>query len=135
MQRQLSFFSEGRYFDLQAIFRKLNHKYFRNSLKRYSIVWGRKRKLPPKEYFVFGTIQEEDRIIRIHPLLDARFVPAWFIEYVIYHEMLHTVVPDEVDASGRRCVHTDRFNRLERKFPGYTKAKKWEDENLVRFLR
>jgi hypothetical protein len=31
------------------------------------VMWGRKRKVRPKEYFVFGTIQEADRIIRIHP--------------------------------------------------------------------
>src|SRR5438093_5498241 len=103
MQRQLQFGHEGRYFDLRPIFDKLNARYFRSpALRRYKIVWGRKRRLPPKEYFVFGTIQEEDRVIRIHPLLDQRFVPQWFLEYVIYHEMLHSVVPDELNDRGRR---------------------------------
>ncbi len=71
----------------------------------------------PKEYFVFGTIQEEDRVIRINPLLDQPFVPRWFLEYVLYHEMLHSVVPDEFDSSGRRRVHTEEFYRRERSFP------------------
>jgi hypothetical protein len=135
IQRQLPFEHEGRFFDLKSIFNRLNARYFRNSLKGYKILWGRKRKLPPKEYFVFGTIQEEDRIIRIHPLLDQRFVPLWFLEYVIYHEMLHSVVPDEVGANGRRRVHTSQFNQRERRYPLYEKAKRWEDENLARFLR
>lgn len=135
MQRQLPFRHEGRYFDLKAIFNKLNAKYFRYALRDYTITWGRRRKLPPREYFVFGTIQEEDRLIRIHPLLDAPFVPLWFLQYVIYHEMLHSVVPDEFDASGRRRVHTERFARREQKFPLYARARRWEDENLARFLR
>jgi hypothetical protein len=134
-QKQLAFGHEGRFFDLKAIFDKLNARYFRNALRGYSIVWGRRRKQPPKEYFVFGSIQEEDRIIRIHPLLDARFVPAWFIEYVVYHEMLHSVVPDEVDANGRRRVHTEEFLRRERQFFGYKRARQWEEDNLGRFLR
>lgn len=135
MQRQLSLQREGRYFDLRAIFNKINGRYFANRLNGYTITWGRKRKQPPKEYFVFGTIQEEDRVIRIHPLLDAPFVPAWFLEYVVYHEMLHAFVPDEFDESGRRIVHHAKFNQRERKFHFYRRAKRWEDENLARFLR
>jgi hypothetical protein len=135
MQRQLPFGHEGRYFDLQEVFKKLNAKYFRYRLKNYTITWGRRRKQPPREYFVFGTIQEEDRIIRIHPLLDQRWVPRWFLEYVVYHEMLHSVVPDEYDEKGRRLVHHENFLKKERKFHFYRRAKKWEEENLARFLR
>lgn len=134
-QKELPFGCEGRYFNLKAIFNKLNARYFRNRLRGYAIVWGRRRRLPPKEYFVFGSIQEEDRIIRIHPLLDARFVPRWFLEYVVYHEMLHSVVPDEFDANGRRRVHTEEFNRREQAYPRYKAARRWEEENLCRFLR
>jgi hypothetical protein len=134
-QRQLTFPGEGRYFDLNKIFEKLNRRYFRGALRGYSIVWGRKRKLPPREYFIFGTIQEEDRLIRIHPLMDAPFVPTWFMEYVIYHEMLHSVVRDRFDTKGRRIVHHEQFNQRERRFPFYKRAKRWEEENLARFLR
>src|SRR5215475_2170608 len=109
IQRQFGFRSEGKYFDLQEIFDRLNAKYFNNALKRYKITWGRRRKLPPREYFIFGTIQEQDRVIRIHPLLDRSFVPGWFLEYVVYHEMLHSMVPDEYDDNGRRLVHHEKF--------------------------
>ena len=127
--------AQGRWFNLRAIFDKMNARYFRNRIKDYRIVWGRKRRERPRETVVFGTIQEDDRIIRIHPLLDRGFVPTWFLEYVIYHEMLHSVVPDQFDKKGRRLVHHDDFNRRERKFHFYRRAKKWEDENLARFLR
>lgn len=136
MQRCLPFSHEGQYFDLRAIFDKINAQYFyEKPLRRYTIIWGRRRKLAPKEYFVFGTIQEEDRLIRIHPRLDAPFVPTWFLEYVVYHEMLHSVVRDEYTPEGRRKVHTEEFNRREREFLHYRRARRWEDENLERFLR
>jgi hypothetical protein len=135
VQRRLQFSTEGEYFDLKTLFDKLNAEYFRNALRGYTITWGRRRKHPPKEYFVFGTIQEEDKMIRIHPLLDAPFVPTWFLEYVVYHEMLHAVVPEEIDEYGRRRVHTREFYRRERQFHCYYRARRWEDENLDRFLR
>jgi hypothetical protein len=135
LQRQLVFSSEGEYFDLQAHFDKVNAEYFNNALKGFKITWGKRRKLPPKEYFVFGTIQEEDKVIRIHPLLDAPFVPTWFLEYVIYHEMLHAVVPEEEDENGRRRIHTKEFYRRERQFHCFQRARRWEDDNLDRFLR
>ena len=135
MQCQLNLRHEGKYFDLRAIFERLNQRYFRGRLRGYKVMWGRRRKHRPKNYFTFGTIQEEDRVIRINPLLDQPFVPLWFLQYVLYHEMLHSVVPDEVASRGRRRIHTDEFNRRERKFRSYERARRWEEENLARFLR
>lgn len=135
LQRQFRLEPEGRYFDLRAIFDRLNTRHFRNRLRNYKVIWGRKRKQLPREYFVFGSIQEEDRVIRINPWLDQRFVPLWFLEYVLYHEMLHAVVPDERGLGTRCCVHTAEFNRREREFRFYERARRWEDENLARFLR
>ena len=135
MQQLLNLEQEGRHFDLRAIFDRLNARFFRNRLRGYKVVWGQRRKRRAKEYFVFGTIQEEDRVIRINPRLDQPWVPRWFLEYVLYHEMLHSVVPDEVGPSGRRKIHTNEFYRREREFPGYRRARRWEEDNLARFLR
>lgn len=135
MQRQLNLRHEGRYFDLQRIFDKLNQRYFRGRLRGYEVKWGRRRRQRPREYFIFGTIQEEDRVIRINPALDQPFVPLWFLQYVLYHEMLHSVVPDEELPGGRRRVHTEEFNRREREFRGYGRARRWEEDNLAKFLR
>jgi hypothetical protein len=49
--------------------------------------------------------------------------------------MLHSVVPDIENKNGRREVHTEEFLRLEKRFRHYKRARKWEDENLARFLR
>ena len=117
MQRMLNLRDEGRHFDLRTIFNRLNERHFRGRLRGYNVTWGRRRKHRPKEYFVFGSIQEEDRVIRINPLLDQPFVPLWFLQYVLYHEMLHSVVPDGTGPGGKRRVHTEEFNRRESQFP------------------
>ena len=137
LQRQFEFPepSQGRYFNLREIFDKMNARYFRNRLKNYRIVWGKRRPQRPREYMVFGTIQEADRIIRLHPLLDRSFVPKWFVDYVVFHEMLHAFVPDEYDKSGRRSVHHEKFLEKEKRFHWFRRAKAWEQENLVRFLQ
>jgi hypothetical protein len=135
MQRQLNLQHEGRHFDLQQIFDKVNQRYFRGRVRDYEVKWGRKRKHRPKDHFIFGTIQEEDRVIRINPALDQSFVPLWFLQYILYHEMLHAVVPDEEMPGGRRRVHTEEFNRREKQFRNYRRARRWEEENLAKFLR
>jgi hypothetical protein len=135
MQRQFNLRDEGAHFNLRPMFNDLNKRYFRGRLRGYKVMWGRRRKHRPKEYFIFGTIQEEDRVIRINPALDQPFVPAWFLRYVLYHEMLHSVVPDQTLSQGRRRVHTEEFYRRERKFRGYLRARRWEEDNLSRFLR
>ena len=135
MQRQLNLRHEGTHLDLRAIFGDLNIRYFRGRLRGYKVMWGRRRKHRPLENFIFGTIQEQDRVIRINPALDQPWVPIWFLRYVLYHEMLHSVVPDETLSANRRRVHTEEFNRRERQFPQYRRARRWEEENLSRFLR
>jgi hypothetical protein len=135
MQRQLNLRHEGTHFHLRGMFDDLNDRYFCGRLRGYKVVWGRRRKHRPREQFVFGTIQEEDRVIRINPALDQPFVPTWFLRYILYHEMLHSVVPDEKLRGNRRRVHTEEFNRREREFPQYRRARRWEAENLSRFLR
>jgi hypothetical protein len=135
MQRQLNLRHEGTHFDLRAMFDELNARYFGKRLRGYKVEWGRRRKHRPREQFIFGTIQEEDRVIRINPALDQPFVPSWFLRYVLYHEMLHSVVPDEMLSRNRRRIHTEEFNRRERQFPHYRRARRWEEENLSRFLR
>src|SRR3954453_4628583 len=89
MQRQLNLEHEGKYFDLRAIFDRLNARHFRGKLRGYKVVWGRRRRRRAKGYFVFGTIREQARVIRITPPLDQPFVPLWFLQYVLYHERLH----------------------------------------------
>src|SRR5207302_10408734 len=93
MQRQLNLLHEGAHFDLRPMFDDLNKRYFRGRLHRYKVMWGRRRKHRPKEYFIFGTIQEQDRVIRINRALDRPFLRAWFLRYGLIHRMLTSWFP------------------------------------------
>ena len=134
MQRHFNLRQEGEHFDLGEIFDQLNKRYFRGRLRDYKVEWGRRRKHRPKDHFVFGTIQEEDRVIRIHPLLDQVFVPRWFLKYVLYHEMLHIAHPTK-HINGRRYNHTPAFKRDEQRFSHYDAAERWIEQNVHKMKR
>jgi predicted SprT family Zn-dependent metalloprotease len=73
--------------------------------------------------------------VRIHPILDDAFVPRFFLEYVVYHELCHAALPSVVGADGRLRHHTAEFHALERQFPRYDEAVAWQTQNLDRLLR
>ena len=98
---------EGRYFDLRQIFDRLNERHFRGRLRGYKVIWGRRRKHVRRNISSSGRSRKKIASSGFNPLLDQPFVPLWFLEYVLYHEMLHSVVPDEIDSAGRRRVHTE----------------------------
>jgi hypothetical protein len=78
----------------------------------------------------FGSYSFKDHVIRVHPCLDDPRVPAFFIEYVLYHELLHALFPP-VKRGGRRDVHNQDFTRHERLFYRYAEAMEYE----ARFVR
>ena len=80
-----------------------------------------------------GSYSVEDQLIRIHPSLDRTYVPRFFIESVVFHEMLHHIHPIPIKG-GRRQYHTEEFLANERRFPRYMDAKKWERANIDRLL-
>jgi len=48
-------------------------------------------------------------------------VPAYVLEYIVYHEMLHLKHPVKLRGS-RRCVHSAEFQAEEKLFPGVAEA-------------
>lgn len=125
--------TRGEHFDLQEVFDSLNHRYFDGRIDA-RITWGprggRKRR---RTSIKMGSYSVEDRLIRIHPSLDRRFVPRYFVEWIVYHEMLHQVHDIPV-VGGRRQFHTPEFLREERSFGEYWRARNWERANLDRIL-
>ena len=76
---------------------------------------------------------QDARIIRIHPTLDRQEVPEFYVAAVVFHEMLHQMVP-AVEVNGRRVVHGREFRRRERAYPDHARAKAWEERNLSLLL-
>jgi hypothetical protein len=123
----------GEVFDLQEVFDDINYMYFEGKIDA-RITWGarggrRRRRTSIK----MGSYSVEDRLIRIHPALDRRFVPRFFLEWIVYHEMLHQVHDIPV-VGGRRQFHTPEFLAQESNFEHYERARDWERRNLDRIL-
>jgi predicted metal-dependent hydrolase len=130
--RRMVLRTRGQVHDLAAIFDRLNRRYFQGKHEA-RITWGPLRKHAQQRSIKVGSYALEDRLIRVHPALDTEMVPAFFIEWIVFHEMLHgkhTI--REID--GRRCFHPPEFSREERLFPGYGRARLWEKANLDRLL-
>ena len=82
-----------------------------------------------------GSYSSDSKVIRIHPALDQSRVPRYFVEWIVFHEMLHHVHRARRGPDGRRCVHTPEFLEHERRFYAFERAQRWENENLDLLLR
>ncbi|MFB6373046.1 MAG: hypothetical protein ABEN55_08015, partial [Bradymonadaceae bacterium] len=101
------------------------------NLDEVSITWGRDGR--GTKSIRFGSFDFDQRLIRVHPALDQEWVPRYFVEFIVYHELLHAVCPPVEGEDGRQ-VHTEEFIELERQFPRYRDAVEWESTNLRRIL-
>ena len=124
---------EGKHHNLQEIFDSLNEHYFDGSIQA-RITWGpRSRRARSRESIKLGSYTFEDELIRIHPVLDAADVPRFFVEWIVYHEMLHEV-HDMPVVDGRRVYHTPEFRRAEARFEHYAESVLWERTHLHKLL-
>jgi hypothetical protein len=125
--------TKGRFFDIQAIFDDLNKRYFDKKV-RCTITWGRLVSPgKPRRTIKVGSYILEHNLIRIHPGLDQQWIPLFYIQWVIFHEMLHVVHPINT-VNGRRRFHTNAFARDERRFEDYDRAIIWEKRNVASLL-
>jgi hypothetical protein len=120
--RPLRLRARGAHHDLEEIFNKLNNEYFGGVLSS-AITWGSRGRRRARSR-TLGSYHRSTDLIRINPVLDSRRVPRYYVEFVIYHEMLHA---DIVREGGR--VHTPEFRQREREFRDYARAIAWEGRN------
>lgn len=131
-QRRQRLQPKGQYFDLEAIYDDLNQRYLANRIQAF-ITWARQPPKRPRVSIRFGSYHIADRLIRIHRLLDQSFVPHYVVENVVFHEMLHALIPRQF-VNGRWRVHPPDFRRAEQSFPYYQQAEQWQRDNLARLL-
>ncbi len=124
----------GQSHDLQRIFDHLNKAHFDGALDA-RITWGpgSKRRARSQHSIKMGSFAVEDRIIRIHPVLDNADVPGYFVAWIVFHEMLHGK-HEVVRRGGRRCFHSREFLAEERTFPEFQRASAWEKANIEQLL-
>ena len=125
--------NRGRYHDLDLILANLRARYFPDC-PAVAIRWGRWSGRTRTRSIRFGTYLPGEKLIRIHPALDQAFVPRSFVEFIVYHELLHHVIPP-VRVKGRYQIHSAAFRQREREFPAYAEAIAWRQRSLRRLLR
>jgi len=112
---------QGRAFDLEAVFDRLNRAYFGGELRRPSLGWSRRAWRRQ-----FGCYDPGPRQILLNRRLDRPGVPATAVEYVMFHEMLHVKHPTR--RSGCSLVsHSPEFREEEKRYPDYVRARKYLD--------
>lgn len=130
--RKINLRTAGAHHDLRAIFERLNAERFDRTLEA-RITWGPLAPRRPRRSIKMGSFAVEDKIIRIHPVLDQADVPEFFVAWIVFHEMLHGK-HDIVRRGRRRVFHSQSFVDEERSYPDYVRATAWERKNLDRLL-
>ena len=97
--------------------------------RRPGLTWGRRGRSRAKRSLLLGSYCAETDTVRIHPVLDRDWVPAWFVRYILFHELLHAVLPR---AHGH---HGPAFRARERAYPDFTRARNWQRTHLPRLIR
>lgn len=122
--RKVNMRTRGRYYDLLYIFNSINKEYFGDNISA-SITWGKGGAGYRARKRTLGSYNGHNSLIRINPLLDTKRVPRYFLEFVVYHEMLHADIGIGTNGA-RRTVHSKEFRKREIIFKHYHRAIEWE---------
>jgi len=115
--------SRGRAHDLNEIFARVNDAYFGGLMLKPALTWN--RTLTARK---FGHYQPGRDTIMISITLDDPEVPAFALDFVMYHELLHKK-HGSMTVNGRRVSHSPAFRAEEKRFAQY-----YEAESLMRQL-
>ena len=129
--------TQGATHDLYVLYHAVNDKYFGGAVDAL-ITWGRSGRpsttSTPRRSIKLGSYSATERLIRVHPALDRPWVPRYFVSYIVYHEMLHHVIPSS-QGSGRRMLHPPIFLARERLFRDFDRSIAWERAHISRLLK
>ncbi len=123
-QRRVNVRTRGDCYNLCEMFHLINNEYFGGNVSA-SITWGARRPRRAAARRTLGSYCLDNNMIRINPILDNRRVPRYFVEFIVYHEMLHADIGIERGAK-RRALHSGEFRRREKMFARYDRAIAWE---------
>lgn len=114
----------GHHFDLEAMFASINERYFSGSITKPQLGWSLQQSRT-----ILGHYDASHHAIAISRRLDRADVPAFVVEYVLYHEMLHIKHPVEHQGASRK-IHTRGFKQEEKLFERFLEAKAFLKKGL-----
>lgn len=133
--------ARGTYFDLDAILQSLNVRFFAGAVVA-RIAWLEGEDWPGLEQhcdevdggpqgLAMAAYCVESQQIWVHRSLDAADIPRVYLDWVVFHEMLHQLHEMPLVGQGR-LHHSPAFERDEAKFPGREEALSWERSHRQR---
>ena len=111
----------GAIYDLAPMFTRLNRRYFGGRLHRPRLGWSERTWRTQ-----FGCFDPALDQIVLSRWLDRAAVPAYAVEYVLFHEMLHVKHPLRAARCGMEA-HSRRFREEEQRYVHYPRARKFLD--------
>jgi hypothetical protein len=113
----------GAVYDLEPMFARLNRRYFGGRLHRPRLGWSARTWRSQ-----FGCFDPALDQIVMNRWLDRSAVPAYAVEYVLFHEMLHVKHPLR---AARCCIeaHSLEFRREEKRYAHYARARRFLDRS------
>ncbi|WP_375755967.1 hypothetical protein [Corallococcus exercitus] len=141
--------TRGRCFDLKAVHARLDAAYFDGRVQGVEVGWARRPPRRTRRTIHLGGYDARLREVRVHPALDRPTVPAFVVDFIVFHALLHADLataptgqddgPDlheAHDAAGRCAAeHTPAFLAREAAFPLREAAWRWLLENLSSLRR
>lgn len=112
---------EGVHHNLKTIYSRVNHEYFEGKID-LPFTWNGSRTRRPRVRFRFGSYNLRTQHIKVHRMLDHPEVPECCVAYILYHEILHHVLPPIRRKRGVRHIHHEAFVLREKEFRDYALA-------------
>jgi hypothetical protein len=112
---------KGEHHDLATILARVNAEWFERKLD-LDITFGVRvaRRLMGRH-----ERRQPRSLVVINPILDHDWITNWYLEYLVFHECLHEVVPPVPDGH-RLLLHPPEFRLRERRHPSRDRALVYE---------
>lgn len=113
--------THGLHHDLRATLERVNREHFEGALalditfgnRVARTVMGRHEKREPRS------------LILINPVLDHPWIAAWYLDFLVFHECLHEVIPPRLEGL-RAELHPQEFRAREDAHPDAARAREFE---------
>ncbi|MCY1030346.1 hypothetical protein OV207_02675 [Corallococcus sp. BB11-1] len=133
--------SRGRCFDLRAVHARLDAAWFDGRVHGVEVGWARRPGRRTRRTIHLGGYDARLREVRLHPALDKPHVPAFVVDYLVFHALLHADMASsdadrDSDDTGRCAAeHSPEFQAREAAFPLRESAWRWLLEHLASLRR
>jgi len=128
--------TRGRAHDLARLAEEVRRQHFAQELKQLPpLTWGRFSRCATRRSLRLGSCDPDGPLVRVHPVLDSEAVPEFFVSFILFHELLHVVLPPRTGKSGRWVHHSREFRERERAHPDHARVLEWERQHLTALLK